>query len=119
MPDGRVRVNEAGPGMNEVDIHDQRPNVKPASAVVLLHHEMLHGLHFITGTGLRALADPKDEEADDAWPNHEESSTIGLHAYRGDPMSENALRREMGIPERTSALSVCDKPGTCKAAKRR
>jgi len=54
---------------------------------IVLAHELIHCLHNLTGNN----AD-KDEEI----------RTTGIGKYADEAMSENALRREFGLPERQS-----------------
>lgn len=52
-------------------------------AVAYLHHELVHALHMALGTYKRGL--------------EEERRAIGLGPHASSPVSENALRRELGI----------------------
>lgn len=57
-------------------------------AFVALHHELVHALQSLHGI-------EHEEE-------RSEPSVIGLREFAGSPLSENALRRELGLPQRTS-----------------
>lgn len=61
-----------------------RPGLPP---LVVLHHECLHALHW---------AADGDAEAD-----AEEGRALGLGRFASSDVSENALRRELGLPPRT------------------
>lgn len=55
---------------------------------VILYHELVHALHEARGGRLPGEA--------------EEEKTAGLGPFAGYPLSENALRRELGLKPRTS-----------------
>lgn len=54
---------------------------------ITLGHELIHALHMIRG---------------DRHSTDEEVKTIGLGVYRREYFTENALRHEAGLPQRTS-----------------
>lgn len=54
---------------------------------ITLGHELIHALHLIRGN---------------RHPTDEEIKTIGLGVYRREYFTENALRHEAGLPQRTS-----------------
>lgn len=55
-------------------------------AVVFLHHELLHALHEARGERREGAA--------------EERRALGVGEFSGSRVSENALRRELGLPPR-------------------
>ena len=55
--------------------------------LVVLHHECLHALHWAADGGAEAAA--------------EEERAIGIGLYASSDVSENALRRELGLPPRS------------------
>jgi hypothetical protein len=71
---------------------------------VALGHELIHAVHDAQGTNRAAVPYTAIESGTE---NHEEAATIGLGAYAKDPMTENALRRELGVPLRTSHKGEC------------
>jgi hypothetical protein len=76
---------------------DGTPCARPA---LLIAHELTHVLHALSGELLDDLPDPTDPMP--GGSNHEESRTIGRGAYAGEPISENALRKESGFAARVS-----------------
>jgi hypothetical protein len=69
-----------------------------APAFVRLFHELRHVKNAREGRWLR-VRDPGDPSTHGSF---EESQTIGIGGYRDDPLTENALRRELGLSERES-----------------
>ena len=75
---------------------------------VALAHELIHCMHFMSGdTNMYPEDDPWG--AGDSYSKHEEARTVGLGIYRNTRISENALRRELKLPERT----FYSDPGDC------
>lgn len=70
-----------------------------------LMHELLHALHAMEGTLLHEIRDPSDPIP--GGSNHEEAATIGRGAYVEDVLTENALRRELGLPQRDTHQTLC------------
>lgn len=72
---------------------------------VYLLHEMQHVMHAMTGEIANHIPDGSDPMP--GGSNHEEAWTIGRGAYLASPRTENALRREIGLPVRDSHGSLC------------
>ncbi|HJZ88343.1 MAG TPA: PAAR domain-containing protein [Polyangia bacterium] len=66
-----------------------------------LGHELLHVIHFMKGTSL-PYDDPKEMGS-----NLEEAQTMGTGAYKGTPMTENAMRDEIGVINRAGHAGMC------------
>ena len=57
-------------------------------------------MHFLSGdTNMYSDDDPW--AAGDTYTKHEEARTVGLGIYKNTRISENAIRREAGLPVRT------------------
>ena len=69
---------------------------------VALGHELVHLYHELTGTALFF-----EYDLEPGTESHEEAATIGMGPYGDDELTENALRRELGMRERTSHSSIC------------
>ncbi len=78
---------------------------------VALAHELCHSLHHLSG-GLR-LANGPGSVGDrfQAMYLQEEAHTVGIGPYANTRISENAVRREWALPERTYYST----PGDCDA----
>ena len=63
---------------------------------IALAHELIHSLHHLSGTSYR-----EEVQAPGGAVKREEMFTTGLGPYANTRLSENALRREVGLPERT------------------
>lgn len=63
---------------------------------IVLAHELIHALHHLSGTTYRDSVRGEGGEA-----KREEMATTGLGAYKNGRLTENAIRREAGLPERT------------------
>jgi len=76
---------------------------------VALAHELCHSLHHLSG-GMRQGAGSTPVERFTAMTMHEEAHTVGIGPYKDTRISENAIRREWNITERTyySAPGDCD-----------
>jgi len=72
---------------------------------VALAHELFHSLHHLSGD---TNTNARFTDGPDSWDLHEEARTIGLGIYTGMRMCENALRREVGLPERTYYANAGD-----------
>ncbi|MDH5547430.1 MAG: type III secretion system effector protein [Gammaproteobacteria bacterium] len=77
---------------------------------VALGHELIHCMHFMSGDTNRYKLKNGFDSAGDTYEKHEEARTVGLGIYRNTRISENAIRREAGIPERL----YYDVPGDCE-----
>lgn len=60
-----------------------------------LGHELIHAVHNDKGTNLRNNPDPREPGS-----NQEESQTIGINDHAADPMTENNILNDMGVPVR-------------------
>lgn len=76
-----------------------------APAHVYLLHEMQHVMHAMTGEIANHIPDSSDPMP--GGSNHEEAWTIGRGAYLRHDLTENGLRRELGLPVRDSHGSLC------------
>lgn len=74
-------------------------------AFVVLAHELVHALHTLSGDWIKH-DDPRKQAL------IEEARTVGAGKYANTRISENAIRREHGLPLRT----FYDEPGDCDAA---
>jgi hypothetical protein len=63
---------------------------------VALAHELIHAFHHLSGTTYKDEYGSKDGSA-----KREEMATTGLGAYKNGRLTENAIRREVGLPERS------------------
>lgn len=83
---------------------DPGPPGFPRPSFVGLAHELIHALHYVSGTCYRsatgALAD-----LGNSGLMEEEMRTVGLFAYANEVPSENAIRAEHGIGLRTSYMA--------------
>jgi hypothetical protein len=81
------------------DPHHGQP--APQLSHVELGHELIHASRYLHGA---AYAIPMgDSTADRNTPAAEEElRTTGVGPWRNEPISENALRRDLGLPERQS-----------------
>lgn len=75
---------------------------------VALAHELIHCMHFLSGD-TNMYSDDDAWGAGDTYSKHEEARTVGLGIYANTRISENALRRELGLPQR---IFYTD-PGDC------
>lgn len=80
----------------------------PTPEFVALAHELCHSLHHLSG-GMRQGNGSTPVERFKAMLMHEEAHTVGIGPYQQTRISENAIRREWGITERT----YYSKPGDC------
>lgn len=64
-------------------------------AFIILGHELIHAMHSLTGMVTRT----KNWSHDKAI---EEARTIGLGPWEGEPLTENGLRDEWGLLQRTT-----------------
>ena len=111
--DGRIVIVERGGVVDPTSIRvlynrecvatydDGTPCAPPR---VYLFHELHHVLHAMTGEIANHIADSSDPMGSS---NHEEAWTIGRGAYTERPLTENALRAELGIALRDSHGSLC------------
>lgn len=76
----------------------------PTPGFVALAHELVHSLHMLSGDN---IVDPDP----DKFNMIEEARTVGAGKYAGIRISENAIRREHGIPTR----AFYKEPGDCDA----
>lgn len=67
---------------------------------IALAHELIHCLHYVTGTCHRIPALTFDLTVDSGLAE-EEARTTGLFPFDNEPLSENAFRRAFGLPSRT------------------
>ena len=69
---------------------------------IVLAHELIHALHCPSGDR------PKNMNYQENSPNatwkHEEAWTVDMSIYRHGRISENAIRREQGLAERTEYM---------------
>ncbi|QOW61641.1 RHS repeat-associated core domain-containing protein [Treponema pedis] len=106
---------------NDYFIRDENGNIEKAKhtpAEIALGHELIHGLHYAEGTGDNSTSDytyttagfqdGKYKSGDvlfqggllyDKYPR-EEARTIGVGEFSNDPITENALRRQLKYHER-------------------
>lgn len=111
---GRIEVVEAGRPIPPSDIHvfvdhTSRPAESPASAS--LAHELIHAHHAMNGT---MLSSGRYSDASDVGTaggsNHEEARAIGRGAYASDSVTENAFRRDRGLPQRSTHSGLPGRP---------
>lgn len=105
----RVQIDTAGTGAEFVYIWIGSTDLPGLPAFTTLHHELVHAYHYLSGRRLW-YPDPRDKVRCDGMTvigNHEESQTIGLRSY-DLPYAENALRRQAGLPVRTTWHSACE-----------
>jgi hypothetical protein len=81
------------------------PNLKTVNGIerppfIALAHELVHANHFVEGTCFRELKGFAHENRDSGLAE-EEMRTVGLNQYKAEPLCENAIRQEHGIPLRT------------------
>ncbi len=70
-------------------------------------HECIHFLHDANGTNLERYDNVHD--CDNGWcASVEEQQTIGLGPYADDPLTENRVREQLGLPLRTSWHTLPD-----------
>lgn len=69
---------------------------RPTPTWLVLAHELIHAWHTLSGTNFREQVTVPDR----GTVAREEMYTTGLGAYANTRISENALRREVGLPER-------------------
>ncbi|MFO0202908.1 MAG: M91 family zinc metallopeptidase [Alphaproteobacteria bacterium] len=74
------------------DDFDQLNGIPP---FIILGHELVHALNSLTGK-TPVTNNPGNDKAID------EAMTIGLGPWTGRPLSENGLRKEWGLPARTT-----------------
>ena len=113
---GRVEVTKPGSGLPASEVRvlynpdtAARPDAMGddgmpcISSHVILGHELIHAYHMMTG---KLLQGPYDitEGTDD----YEEAHTIGVGPFAGDELTENALRRETGLAQRTKHEGLCN-----------
>ena len=67
---------------------------------IALAHELIHCMHYVTGTCYRAPKASLNLKEDSPLAQ-EEARTTGLFPYDNEPLSENAFRRAFGLPLRT------------------
>lgn len=112
--DGKVVVDQPGAALSPSRIRvifnracaPVYPDGAPCSEpYVWLFHELIHALHALRGVLLDQINDPSDPIK--FGSNHEEAWTIGRGAYADEPVTENALRRAVGLPVRDSHASMC------------
>ncbi|NIG12921.1 hypothetical protein F3J37_01625 [Pantoea sp. Al-1710] len=72
-----------------------RVNTDSTFAFTSLAHELVHAYHHIHGSHIKP--DPEDPFTD-----IEEDRAIGIHPYHGYYLSENGIRRDHGLPERST-----------------
>ncbi|WP_371921959.1 M91 family zinc metallopeptidase [Treponema sp. OMZ 798] len=106
---------------NDYFIRDENGNIEKAKhtpAEIVLGHELIHGLHYADGTGdnstddytfiTSGFQDGKYKSGEvvfkgglfhDKYPR-EEARTIGVGEFSNDPITENALRRQLKYNER-------------------
>lgn len=83
---------------------------------VVLGHELIHCMHYLSG-------DTNSYRADDAWgagdsyTKHEEARTVGLGIYANTRICENAIRREAKLKIRTYYSDPGDCDGLTSALK--
>jgi len=75
---------------------------------VALGHELIHCMHYLSGD-TNMFSDDDAWGAGDTYTKHEEARTVGLGIYAKTRISENAIRREAGLPLRT----FYSDPGDC------
>ena len=100
--DGRAATVGYNPFVN-YDVVLQALIGVPMPGFIALAHELVHGLHTLSGDCIR-------HEDDDTETLIEEARTIGAGRYRETRISENAIRLENGLPRRTYYLQ----PGDCR-----
>lgn len=61
---------------------------EPSAAYIVLAHELIHSLHSLQGITM-------DGKGEELW-------TTGIGEYADNPMSENAFRRQFGLPLRNA-----------------
>ena len=116
LEDGKVQVVEPGSGLPAGEVRvlynpdtatlpeAQGPDGAPClPSHVILGHELIHAYHLMTGKLLHG-----QYELTEGTANHEEAQTIGVGPYAGDELTENALRREVGLAERTKHEALCN-----------
>lgn len=106
----RVTIGAAGPGAELVYVWIDVNGIAGMPAFTTLHHELVHAFHDLSGRRLW-YPDPRDQTkcgGQRFTSNHEESQTIGLRGY-DLPYAENALRRQAGIPPRTTWHGPCER----------
>ena len=105
---------------NEYFVKDKDGNLSETNITppeIALGHELIHGLHYAEGSGdntgrsysygVDGILDGKyvsdtvtlSPWRGDAYPR-EEARTIGVGEYKNDPITENALRRQLKYAER-------------------
>jgi len=106
---------------NEYFVKDKDGNLSETNITppeIALGHELIHGLHYAEGSGdnshdsyvyivegiingkyRRGEAEIKGGLLYDNYPR-EEARTIGIGEYKNDPITENALRRQLEYNER-------------------
>lgn len=88
------------------DPHRGKPD--SAYSFVTLGHELIHASHVLHGNQYNVpLGNPACDSDNPAA--EEELRTTGVGPWRDEPLSENAMRRELGLPERAS---YCGNEGT-------
>ncbi|MSP01690.1 MAG: hypothetical protein EXR07_11675 [Acetobacteraceae bacterium] len=93
------------------------PTMVPESPhFVVLGHELIHCMHFLSGdTSSYRAGDPWG--AGDSYMKHEEARTVGLGIYTHTRISENAIRKEAKLKIRTFYSSPGDCDGLTSASK--
>ncbi len=66
---------------------------------VALAHELVHAFHYLSGSCYRA-ADGGLQDGGNTGLMEEEMRTVGCEKYAGESPSENAIRKEHGVPLR-------------------
>lgn len=95
-------VGGAGTGAVVTFNHtDPGPPGAARPVFIALAHELIHALHYVTGTCYRA-ASGGIRDGGNTGLMEEEMRTVGLHQYARELPSENAIRGEHGIPLRTN-----------------
>ena len=86
----KIQYNPDVPDGPYTDENGKKTNL-PNSA--MLGHELIHAAHNDAGTNLRNNPEPAEPDS-----NEEESQTIGIHGHKDDPVTQNNILKEMGVP---------------------
>ena len=71
---------------------------------IVLAHELIHAFHFLSGTGYGDEVRTGLRQPGMTHVKREEMATVGLGPYANSRLTENALRREAGLPLRTQYM---------------
>jgi len=82
----------------KIDQHGRPVLEKNANlSYISLAHELVHAYRILKGTFTGTMGDPHDITSKAA---EEEDRAVGINAYANERFSENAIRKEHGLPQR-------------------